>query len=266
MTEQNVLHRIAARTEERVARWKRERPEKSLASEPLYARKPHSLINALQGAGPRVIAEVKFASPSCGFIRQPGSASAAEAARIAASYHEAGAAAISILTEPEYFSGDPSYLTAARAALPDATLLMKDFFIDVYQLELARACGADAVLLIAALLGPRLHELLFAARARGLSALVEVHDEAEAEAALKCTADVIGVNNRDLRTLHTDLAVSRRLAPLVTTAAAAVAESGLKTRAELEELMGLGYKGFLIGGSFMKAPEPGRALASLIAL
>jgi indole-3-glycerol phosphate synthase len=183
MTDKNVLHNIAARTEERVALWKKERPENSLAEGALYARKPLSLIKALGGQGPRVIAEVKFASPSGGFLRKPGSASPAEAARIASAYHDAGAAAISILTEPEYFSGDPSYLTAARAALPGATLLMKDFFIDVYQLELARACGADAVLLIAALLGPRLHEMLFAARARGLSTLVEVHDEAEAEAA-----------------------------------------------------------------------------------
>jgi indole-3-glycerol phosphate synthase len=266
MTETNILHRIAARTEERVARWKRERPEEALAGLALYQRKPLSLARALQGGGRRVIAEVKFASPSGGFLRKPGSASPAEAARIAGAYHDAGAAAISILTEPEYFSGDPSYLTAARAALPNATLLMKDFFIDVYQFELARACGADAVLLIAALLGPRLHEMLFAARARGLSTLVEVHDEAEAEAALACAADVIGVNNRDLRTLHTDLGVSKRLAPLATKASAAVAESGLRTRDEIDELRELGYKGFLIGGSFMKAPEPGLALAAMIAL
>ena len=266
MSELNILKNIGARTEERVARWKKERPEKTLAAEPLYGRQPLSLAKALEGDGPRVIAEVKFASPSGGFLRKPGSASPAEAARIAGAYHDAGAAAISILTEPEYFSGDPAYLMAARAALPGAVLLMKDFFIDVYQLELARACGADAVLLIAALLGPRLHELLFAARARGLSTLVEVHDEAEAEAALKCTADVVGVNNRDLRSLHTDVAVSRRLAPLATKAAAAVSESGLRSRAEIDELRALGYKGFLIGGSFMKAPEPGAALASLIAL
>lgn len=264
MAELNILGRIGARTAERVAKWKTERPESALAREPLYARKPASLARALQGIGPRVIAEVKFASPSEGFLRAPGSASPAEAARIAASYAKAGAAAISILTEPEYFSGDPSFLTAARAALPDAVLLMKDFLIDVYQLELARACGADAVLLIAALLGPRLHEMLFAARARGLSALVEVHDEIEAEAALKFAADVIGVNNRDLKTLKTDLGISRRLAPLATKAAAAVAESGLRSRAEIDELSALGYKGFLIGGSFMKSPEPAAALSALL--
>ena len=265
MAEVNILRHIAVLTAERVARWKIERPERALAAEPLYARKPKPLIDALKGAGPRVIAEVKFASPSEGFLREPGSASPAEAARIAVSYRAAGAVAVSILTEPEYFSGDPSYVAAARAALPDATLLMKDFFIDVYQLELARACGADAVLLMAALLGPRLHEMVFAARARGLSALVEVHDETEAESALACAADVIGVNNRDLRTLRTDLEVSRRLAPLATRAPAAVAESGLRSRGELVELAALGYKGFLIGSSFMRSPRPELALAALLA-
>jgi indole-3-glycerol phosphate synthase len=259
-----VLAHIGARTVERVARLKRERPESALQAEPLYARRPASLARALQGPAPRVIAEVKFASPSEGFLRAPGSASPAEAARIASLYRAAGAAAISILTEPEYFSGDASYLAAARAADPEACLLMKDFFVDVYQFELARACGADAILLIAALLGPRLHEMLFSARAHGLSVLVEVHDEAEAEAALACGADVLGVNSRDLRTLKTDLGVARRLAPLARRAPAAVAESGLRSRAEIDELVGLGYQGFLIGSAFMKEENPGAALSGLL--
>lgn len=260
----NVLRRIGERTAERVARWKTERPESALKSEPLYARTPGSLAAALSHPGPRFIAEVKFASPSEGFLRKPGSASPEEAARIAASYVDAGAAAVSVLTESEYFSGDPSFLVAARRARPDAVLLMKDFLIDTYQLELARACGADAVLLIAALLGPRLDELLFAARARGLATLVEVHDEAEAAEALKHGADVVGVNSRDLRTLKTDLDTARRLAPLVTASAIGVAESGLKTRADVEELAGLGYKGFLVGTALMKAKDPAAALAGLI--
>jgi indole-3-glycerol phosphate synthase len=260
-----VLAHIGARTVERVARYKRERAEAALKAEPLYARAPRSLAKALGGPAPRLIAEVKFASPSEGFLREPGSASPAEAARLAGRYAAEGAAAISILTEPEYFSGEPAFLAAARAALPDACLLMKDFVVDSYQLELARACGADAVLLIAALLGPRLHELLFAARARGLSALVEVHDENEAEAALTFGAEVLGVNSRDLRTLKTDLGVARRLAPLARRAAVAVAESGLRARADIDELAGLGYKGFLIGTSFMKAKDPGAALAGLLA-
>lgn len=260
-----VLGTIAARTVERVARYKRERPLAALKAEPLYARTPRPLLQALAGPPPRVIAEVKFASPSNGSLREPGSASPAEAARLAADYAAEGASAVSILTEPEHFSGDPSFLAAARASCPDACLLMKDFLLDAYQLELARACGADAVLLIAALLGPRLGEMLAAARARGLSALVEVHDEPEAEAALACGADVIGVNNRDLRTLKTDLGVARRLAPLARRAAVAVAESGLRSRADIDELVSLGYRAFLIGTSFMTARDPGAALAGLLA-
>ncbi|MDE2144239.1 MAG: indole-3-glycerol-phosphate synthase, partial [Elusimicrobia bacterium] len=153
---------------------------------------------------------------------------------------------------------------AARDAEPGACLLMKDFFVDPYQFEAARACGADAILLIAALLGPRLPEMSQAARALGLSALVEVHDESEAEAALAIGADAIGVNSRDLRTLKTDLDVARRLAPWARRGAVAVAESGLRSRAEIEELMLLGYKGFLIGTTFMKSDDPGAALKALL--
>ena len=263
MADGGVLARIGARSELRVARLKRERPVAALRSEPGYARVPRSLARALSGAAPRVIAEVKFGSPSEGVLR-PG-ASPAEAARLAAAYAAAGAAAVSVLTEPEFFLGDESFLAAARAASPETCLLMKDFFVDAYQLELARACGADAVLLVAALLGPRLGELAAAARALGLSALVEVHDEAEAEAVLACGAEVLGVNSRDLRTLRTDLGVARRLAPLARRAPAAVAESGLRSRAEIDALAGLGYKGFLIGTSFMTAADPGAALAALLA-
>jgi len=257
-----VLARIGARTEERVARAKRDRPVAVLRGERLYARSPRSLTKALLGPGPRVIAEVKFVSPSGGVLRQ--GASAAEAARVAAAYLDAGAAAISVLTEPEFFGGDASYLAAARAAAPEACLLMKDFFVDPYQFEAARACGADAILLIAALLGARLPEMAEAARSLGLSALIEVHDEAEAEAALACGADAVGVNSRDLRTLKTDLDVARRLAPLARRGAAAVAESGLRSRAEIDELALLGYQGFLIGTSLMRTADPGAALAALL--
>jgi len=257
-----VLERIGARTVERVAVMKRERPAADLQDSPLFARAPRSLTKALLGAGPAVIAEVKFVSPSEGVLRE--GASEKEAARIAGAYLDAGAAAISILTEPEFFGGEPSFLAAARHARPDACLLMKDFFVDPYQFELARSCGADAILLIAALLGPRLPEMAGAAKAAGLSALIEVHDEAEAEAALACGADAIGVNSRDLRTLKTDLDVARRLAPLARRGAVAVAESGLRSRAEIDELALLGYRGFLIGTSFMRTSDPGAALAALL--
>lgn len=262
----DVLARIGALTQERVARLKKERSESSLKNESLYARTPGSLSRALQGPAPRIIAEVKFASPSEGFLRTPGSASPSEAARIAADYSAKGAAAISVLTEPEYFSGQPAFLSAVRTRLPDACLLMKDFMVDPYQFALARACGADAILLIAALLGPRLAEMLVSAKTLGLSALVEVHDEQEAEAALHAGAEILGVNNRNLRTLKTDVETSRRLAPYARRAAVAVTESGLQSRRDIDALGALGYKGFLIGSSFMKAKDPGAALAGLLVL
>lgn len=262
MADLGVLGRIGEETKARVARWKSERSAASLNSEPLYARRPRPLSDALNAGDPRFVAEVKFSSPSEGVLRS--GASPSEAARIASSYWDAGAAAISVLTERDHFGGEPSFLAAARAARPDAVLLMKDFLIDPYQCSLARSCGADAVLLIAALLGPRLPEMLAAARELGLSALVEAHDEAEVEASLAAGAEVVGVNSRDLRTLKIDLAVARRLAPLATRAKAAVAESGLKTRSDVDGLAALGYRGFLVGTSFMKTPDPAAALKSLM--
>jgi indole-3-glycerol phosphate synthase len=259
-----VLERIGAATVERVARLKHERPVASLRDSRLYARVPRSLSRALTGAAPRVIAEIKFASPSEKVLRL--NASEAAAAHIAESYQAAGAAAISVLTEPDFFSGKPSFLAAARAACPDACLLMKDFFVDPYQFELARACGADAILLISALLGPRLEEMRGLARAYGLSALVEVHDEAQAQEALALGADVLGVNSRDLRTLKTDLGVAKRLSSYARRAGVAVAESGLRSRADIDDLIAYGYKGFLVGTSLMKADDPGVALTDLLEL
>ncbi len=222
-----------------------------------------SLIKALSAPGPGVIAEVKFTSPSEGVLRP--NPSPIEASRIAAAYASAGAAAISILTEPEFFAGDTSFLADARDACPTIPLLMKDFMVDSYQLELARSIGADAVLLIGALLGPRLPEMHAVAKSLGLSVLIEVHNDAEAEAAIAADGALIGVNNRDLKTLKVDLAVARRLAPLVCRPGiVAVAESGLRSRKDLDSLTPLGYKGFLIGSSLMKRPDPGAALKSFL--
>ena len=234
-----------------------------LRSQPLYDHPPMSLSKALSRTGPQVIAEVKFVSPSEGVLRK--NPSPIEAARIAAAYASAGASAVSILTEPEFFGGDYSFLAGARDSCPTTPLLMKDFVVDNYQFELARSIGADAVLLIAALLGPRLPEMHAAAKSLGLSVLIEVHNEAEAEAALAAGGALIGVNSRDLTTLKVDLAVARRLAPLVCRPeSTAVAESGLRSRSDLDSLSPLGYKGFLIGSSLMKAPNPGSALADFL--
>ncbi|MBI3551304.1 MAG: indole-3-glycerol-phosphate synthase [Elusimicrobia bacterium] len=258
----DVLASIAAHTDKRVARLKTERPIGALKSSPLYKREPRDFARAFDGTFPRVIAEIKFASPSAGFLRQEEPAPEA-AARIAGSYLAHGAAALSVLTERHFFAGAPEFLSAVRAARPDAFLLMKDFFIDPYQFELARAHGADCVLLIAALLKTGLKAMLGAAQGLGLSALVEVHDEGELEAAKGAGARLIGVNSRDLRTLKTDLDVARRLAGKAP-GAVMIAESGLKSRAELSELSGLGYKGFLVGTALMRVEDPGLALSQLI--
>lgn len=264
MADLGVLGRIGARTAERIARQQVLHPMGSLRTKPLYDHPPMSLSKALSSPGPCVIAEVKFLSPSEGILR-PG-VSPIEAAKIAASYVKNGAAAVSILTEPEFFAGDTSFLAVARDACPSTPLLMKDFFVDKYQFELARSIGADAVLLIAALLGSRLSEMHAAAKSLGLSALIEVHNESEAEAAIAAGCALIGVNSRDLKTLKVDLAVARRLAPLVCRSGiVAVAESGMRSRTDIDSLAALGYKGFLIGSSLMRTPEPGAALKSFLA-
>lgn len=264
MSDLGILGRIGERTAARIAREKLERPVEWLRTQPLYDHPPMSLSKVLSAPGPGIIAEVKFVSPSEGVLRS--NASPIEAARIAAAYASAGASAISILTEPEFFGGDCSFLAGARDSCPTTPLLMKDFVVDNYQFELARSIGADAVLLIAALLGPRLSEMHDAAKKLGLSVLIEVHNESEANAAIAAGGTLIGVNSRDLKSLKVDLNVARRLAPLVCLPEiTAVAESGLRSRSDLDSLTPLGYRGFLIGSSLMKRPDPGSALSDFLA-
>ena len=257
----DVLTRVAKHVEKRLEKHKRAHPVEALRAGELYARAPADFAKAFDGKGPRVIAEVKFASPSEGLLRERPTAQ--DAVAVAGGYLSAAAAELSVLTERNFFAGDFEYLAAIRRAHPEAFLLMKDFFFDPYQFELARSLGADCVLLIAALVGPALAALQERARALGLSVLVEVHDEKEMEVAKACGAALIGVNSRDLKTLKTDLGVARRLAPLGR-GALLIAESGLKTRGDLDELSALGYRGFLIGTSLMKRPDPGAALQELL--
>ncbi len=215
---------------------------------------------ALAAPGLRVIAECKRRSPSRGILRAEY-----DPAAIARGYAGAGAAAISVLTEPTFFDGALAHLEAVRAAV-DLPLLRKDFVVDGYQLLEARASGADAVLLIAAALDDQALSILARdARALGLDVLVEVHDEAELDRAVAAGADLIGVNNRNLRTLAVDVDASFRLAARVPDGAIAVAESGLKTGAEVRRLQAAGYRGFLIGERLMTATDPGEALAGLLA-
>jgi indole-3-glycerol phosphate synthase len=206
-----------------------------------------------------VIAECKRRSPSKGVL-----AVDYDPVVLAAQYEHGGAVAISVLTEPTFFDGALEHLAAVRArvALP---LLRKDFIVDEYQLFEARANGADAVLLIvAALEQAELVALQTRAWQLGLATLVEVHDETELARAIDSGARIIGVNNRNLRTLAVDITASDRLALQMPHSVIAVSESGLKSRKELDRLAVAGYRAFLIGERFMTDPDPAHAVRELI--
>ncbi len=223
-------------------------------------RRHHSLIERLQtGAVPRVIAEIKKASPSAGVLRRDY-----EPATLALDYESAGAAGLSVLTEPHRFLGDESHLRAARAAV-DLPILRKDFVCDSYQLAEAAAWGADVVLLIVAALQPAECVTLYReASELGLEAIVEVHTEAELDVALSCDGAVVGVNSRNLKTLTTSLDVAMGLIELIPDGTLCIAESGIKTGNDLGRLAGAGYDGFLIGESLLRRPSPGQALRELV--
>ncbi len=206
-----------------------------------------------------VIAECKRRSPSKGVLAEDY-----DPVAIARQYEAGGAAAISVLTEPTFFDGALEHLTAVREAV-QIPLLRKDFIVDEYQLLEARAIGADAILLIVAALDqPVLARLQQRAWDLELAALVEVHDEHELERAIDSGARLIGVNNRNLRTLGVDVDASYRLAARMPKSVVAVSESGLQTREDLERLVAAGYRAFLIGERFMTDRAPGEAIARLI--
>jgi indole-3-glycerol phosphate synthase len=206
-----------------------------------------------------VIAECKRRSPSRGVL-----AAQYDPVAIAKKYEAGGAAAISVLTEPTFFDGALAHLTAVRDAV-GLPLLRKDFVVDDYQLLEARAAGADAVLLIvAALEQTDLVRLQSRAWELGLAALVEVHDDEELARAIDSGARLVGVNNRNLRTLAVDVSASDRLAAQMPADVVGVSESGLQTRGDLERLAAVGYRAFLIGERFMTDPDPARAISDLI--
>jgi indole-3-glycerol phosphate synthase len=207
-----------------------------------------------------VIAECKRRSPSKGVLRPDY-----DPPTIARGYADAGAAAISVLTEPTFFDGALDHLKAVRAAV-DVPLLRKDFIVSEYQIVEARAAGADAVLLIvAALARAELGQLMTSAAEQQLDVLVEVHDDRELDDALNAGAVVIGVNNRNLRTLAVDVGASERLIGRMPADVVAVSESGLRTADDLMRLSGLGYRAFLIGERFMTEADPGDGLRRLLA-
>jgi indole-3-glycerol phosphate synthase len=255
-----VLARILAQTRATLERRKREQPLAALQSALGDAPRARGAFrDALARPGIGAIAEFKRRSPSAGALRPR-----ADVGQIARAYEDAGAVAMSVLTEEDSFDGSLADLRAARTAcwLP---LLRKDFVIDPYQLYEAAVADADAVLLIvAALDDAELESLRTQADALGLDALVEVHDEDELARAAAAGADVIGVNNRDLRDFSVDVGRTLSLLDAAPTGALVVSESGIATREQVRELERAGVAAILVGESLMRADDPGRALAELI--
>jgi indole-3-glycerol phosphate synthase len=253
---------ILARKRDEVEAARRAVPEAALRARAREraAPRPFEAALSLRGGPLRVIAEVKRASPSQGAIR-----AGLDAVGQARAYAAAGAAAISVLTDGPGFGGSLADLAAVRAAV-DLPLLRKDFVLDRYQLLEARAHGADAALLIvAALEGPALRVLLDACGELGLAAVVEVHDEAEAEAALGAGARIVGVNNRNLATFAVDLAVSERLLPALPGHVRGIAESGVRSADDARRLRRAGAANLLVGEALVRAADPGALLREMTA-
>lgn len=255
-----ILDDIVAYKKTELAAQQQRTSLQQLQDMPLFHAAPPPFIQTLrEWPGRTIIAEVKKASPSKGVIRADF-----EPLSLAKTYEINGAAAISVLTERQFFQGRLDYLRLIREQVR-CPLLRKDFLFDPYQVYEARAFGASAILLIVAILSKaQMNELSTLAQSLGLDCLVEVHDEAELDCALACGAELLGVNNRDLRTFHTTVETSERLIRLVPPGTTVVSESGLSRSEQLARLESLGVKAFLIGETFMAAPDPGVPLRELI--
>lgn len=246
-----VLDRILDRKVQELALQRDRLPEAEMrarAEKASFA--PRDMLAALRSEQVSLIAEVKRASPSKGLLARDFAP-----VLTAATYAHNGASAISVLTDEEFFQGSLEYLRAIRRAV-DVPLLRKDFVIDAYQVYEGRVAGADAILLIvAALADAQLAELYALTIELGMTALVEVHQEWEMERALLLGADLIGINNRDLKTFHVDLATTGRLAGMVGDDVILVAESGIHSAEDVRAMRRLGASAVLVGESLMKAPD-----------
>jgi indole-3-glycerol phosphate synthase len=256
----NILDRIVEARRESVSHRKRVLPEAALRM--AVEKKippPRGFASALTGPGVRIMAELKKASPSRGLIRTEFAP-----ASLAATLERAGAAALSVLTEEDFFSGSLADLKEA-SRVTKIPILRKDFIIDSWQVWEARAAGADSFLLIAAVLEDGIfRELLALGRSLGMEALVEVHSRPELDRVLVAGAQIIGVNNRDLQDFSVHLKTSLDLIREIPDACIAVSESGLSTRADIDRLRDAGFDAFLIGEHLMQQDDPAQALRDLI--
>ncbi|RAJ89765.1 indole-3-glycerol phosphate synthase [Larkinella arboricola] len=257
----DVLERIIERKRTEVTYQKKAVSQRELEQQPLFSRQPLSARKAiLQPGSSGIISEFKRKSPSKGIINDQVSV-----AETTAGYVGAGAACLSVLTDEHFFGGTSNDLMQARQANPSTPIIRKDFIIDPYQIVEAKAIGADFILLIAACLTPQqvvdysqlAHEL-------GLEVLLEVHDEEELANHLTDTVDLVGVNNRNLKTFVTDIQTSVRLSSLIPESFVKISESGLQEAQSIVALRQAGYQGFLIGETFMKTSDPASALQQLI--
>ncbi len=257
---QTILDRIVAAKRDELAAAQAAVPLEALKARIGDAPRVRPFDAAIRGPRIRLIAEVKKASPSRGVLRDDF-----DPVWLARVYAECGAAAISVLTDEKHFQGSLEYLAAIRRALPDGPpLLRKDFLFDDYQVYEARCHGADAVLLITAVLEtPRLAGLIALATALGMTALVEVHDEDEIARALEAGASVIGINNRDLRTFTVDLATTKRLRLFIPPGRTVVSESGISTRDHMRRMEACGVQAALIGEALVTARDPGAKVREL---
>ena len=259
----NILYEIIAKKRERLIAANELVPLaqiRRLAGEVRSDAASHALSNALRAEGIHVIAEFKRRSPSKGVIRPD-----ADLLRIVQGYETGGATAVSVLTEEDYFAGSLDDLGSVKATVR-LPVLRKDFVFDEYQVYESAAAGADAILLIVAALDD---ELLLDLRRLaedelGLDALVEVHTRDEMRRAVACGANLIGVNNRDLRTFEVSLETSLALVREAPADALLISESGLRTREDLRRLQAAGFRGFLIGETFMRAEDPQQALRNVL--
>ena len=262
MGDSDILARIMTTKAEEVIAAQVERPIETIQREARAASPPRGFAAALRTrvahGKPAVVAEIKRASPSKGLLRADF-----DPAAIARSYERAGATCLSVLTDRPFFQGAAEYLVQARAAcaLP---VLRKEFIIDEYQVLESRALGADAVLLIvAALDDARLAALEACATGLGMDVLVEVHDAAELERALRLSTPLIGINNRNLRTFNVSLHTTLELLPRIPPGRLVVTESGIVAQRDVAQMRRHGVHAFLVGEAFMRAPDPGAALRAL---